>query len=417
MQHNPWERALEQLKNAGRSVEMSPLIRARLMQPDRVTEVSLHITGDDGSVRSFTGFRSQHNNILGPYKGGIRYHAHVDMDEVKALSFWMTMKNAVVNVPFGGGKGGIIVDPKSLSASELERLSRAFIRAIAPLIGPTVDVPAPDVNTTPQIMSWMVDEYSRIVGTPTPAVITGKPLDAGGSQGRTEATGYGGGYVLKAHLERIKKNPKDMTVAIQGIGNVGSYLARTLTSAGMNIVALSDTKGGIYVPDGIPDIDALLKAKESTGTLGDALTHLGLTGTRIAPHEVLELPVDVIAPAALENAITHENAGKIQAAIVLELANGPTTREADTILNSKNITVIPDILANAGGVATSYFEWLQNMHGESWSKEKVLSDLEALMRSAYADVVHASEVHNVSLRDAAFIVALQRINTTALAQL
>lgn len=409
MQHNPWERALEQLKSAIRHVPVSELLASRLTLPDRVVQVSLHIPLDDGSIRSFIGFRSQHNNILGPYKGGIRYHHHVDVDEVKALSFWMTMKNAVVNVPFGGGKGGIIVDPKTLSATELERLSRAFIRAIAPVIGPTVDVPAPDVNTTPQIMSWMVDEYSRIVGTPSPAVITGKPLNAGGSEGRTEATGYGGGYVLKAHLERTKKDPRGMTVAIQGIGNVGSYLAHTLSAMGMKVVALSDSKECVYVPEGIPDVDALLKAKEQTGTLRDALVQVKLSGTMKASGDILFLPVDVIAPSALENAITHENADSIQAPLVLELANGPTTREADAILHAKKVIVIPDILANAGGVATSYFEWFQNMHRETWSKEKVLTDLEVLMRNAYDDVASAAESYSVSLRDAAFIVALQRL--------
>lgn len=413
MHHNPWHRALAQLKSAAEYVPVHPLVLARLGAPDRVTEVSLHIPMDDGSVQTFTGFRSQHNNVLGPYKGGLRYHSAVDMDEVKALSFWMTMKNAVVNVPFGGGKGGIIVDPKLLSTTELERLSRAFIRAIAPIIGPTVDVPAPDVNTTSQIMSWMVDEYSTLMGKPSPAVITGKPIATGGSQGRTEATGFGGGYVLKAHLERTGKNPAGMTVAIQGLGNVGSYLAKTLIQSGMKIVAVSDSKGGIYVPQGIPDIDALLQAKEKHGNLGEALKTLGLTGTLVQPAEVLELPVDVIAPAALENAITAENAPRITAPIILELANGPTTRDADAILAERGSIVIPDILANAGGVATSYFEWYQNMHGETWTKEKVLTDLEALMRAAYTDVVKAHETHNVTLREAAFIVAIERINTAS----
>ncbi len=413
MQHNPWHRALEQLKSAATHTKLHPLVLARLAAPDRVVTVSLHIRMDDGTIRTFTGFRSQHNNILGPYKGGLRYHHAVDMDEVQALSFWMTMKNAVVNVPFGGGKGGIIVDPKQLSSGELERLSRAFIRAIAPIIGPHVDVPAPDVNTTPQIMSWMVDEYSAIVGASSPAVITGKPIAAGGSEGRTEATGYGGGYVLKAHLERINKNPKDMTVAIQGLGNVGSYLAKTLIQGGMRVVAVADSKSGIHIPGGITDIDALIKAKEVHGSLIEAMRSLNLTGTVMSPAAVLELPVAVVAPAALENAITAENASRIQAPIILELANGPTTREADTILNQKGTTVIPDILANAGGVATSYFEWYQNVHNETWTKDKVLTDLERLMRAAYADVVRVHQSHAVSLRDAAFIVALERLNVTA----
>lgn len=411
MKHNPWERAKEQLNDALQNTHLSPVVQERLMHPDRVVEVSIPLVKDDGSVQTYTGFRAQHNNILGPYKGGLRYHPHVDMDEIKALSFWMTMKNAVVNVPFGGGKGGIIVDPKTLSPAELERLSRSFIHAIAPILGETTDVPAPDVNTTPQIMSWMVDEYSKIVGKHTPAIITGKPISQGGSEGRTEATGFGGGYVLNAHLRRIGKTPQSMRIAIQGIGNVGGYLARSAQSMQMKVVALSDSKEGVYVPDGIPDIDAFLKAKEDTGSLSGAMATLSLTGTVLKPHEVLELPVDVIAPSALENAITEENAHRVKAPLVLELANGPTTREADTILEEMKCVIIPDILANAGGVATSYFEWVQNRSGEHWNKERVLNDLQNLMERAYADVAQVHESQHVSLRKSAFIVALKRLES------
>ncbi len=411
MKHNPWERAKEQLNDALQNTHLSPAIQERLLHPDRVVEVSIPLTKDDGSVHTYTGFRAQHNNILGPYKGGLRYHPHVDMDEIKALSFWMTMKNAVVNVPFGGGKGGIIVDPKTLSPAELERLSRSFIHAIAPIIGETTDVPAPDVNTTPQIMSWMADEYSKIVGKHTPAIITGKPISQGGSEGRTEATGFGGGYVLNAHLKHTGKTAQGMRIAIQGIGNVGSYLARSAQSMQMKVVALSDSKEGVHIPDGIPDIDAFLKAKEGTGSLSGAMTTLSLTGTVLKPHEVLELPVDVIAPSALENAITEDNAHRIKAPLVLELANGPTTREADTILEEKKCVVIPDILANAGGVATSYFEWVQNRNGEHWHKERVLKDLQNLMERAYADVAQVHESQHISLRKSAFIVALKRLES------
>lgn len=417
--NNPWTRSLAQLTEAAKysaQTPTTPLLLARLSAPDRIVEVSLPMQMDDGSVRTFTGFRSQHNNILGAYKGGLRYHLQVDMDEVKALSFWMTMKNAVVNVPFGGGKGGIIVDPKLLSEAELERLTRMFTRAIAPVIGPTVDVPAPDVNTTPKIMSWIVDEYSKTVGKPSPAVVTGKPIQNGGSQGRTEATGYGGSYVLLKHLHDTGQTPAGMTVAIQGIGNVGSYLARASVAAGMKVVALSDAKGGVYMSAesaGFTDIDALVSAKERTGSLLAACKELGLTVTETTSAGVLELPVDIIAPSALENAITAENAAKIQAKIILELANGPTTTEADDILNSAGKIVIPDILANVGGVATSYYEWKQNMTGEVWDKVRVLADLQKLMEAAYTDVARVANEKHIPLRTAAFVVAIERLQAAS----
>ena len=421
MNNNPWERAQEQLHAAARHLTLDPLLRARLEQPDRVIEVSIPITMDDGSVRVFDGFRVQHNNILGPYKGGLRYHPKVDMDEVKALSFWMTMKNAVVDVPFGGGKGGIAVDPKKLSEGELERLTREFTRKLAPVIGPTLDVPAPDVNTNGKIMNWIRDEYARVEGEDAPAVVTGKPLEQGGSEGRPEATGLGGSYALQALMRALGKSPVGMTVAIQGFGNVGSFLAQFLQESGFLIVALSDSKGGIYVPRGIKDLKAVETCKERSGRLAGCycvgsvcdLTNMESMGGRdISPEEVLTLPVDIIVPAALENAITEENADDIKASIVLEMANGPTTLEADAMLAKRGITVIPDILANAGGVAVSYFEWYQNMHGETWGKEDVFKKLKEKMDSATQAVHAAHKEYNVSLREAAYIVALKRLVET-----
>ncbi|MBI2613094.1 Glu/Leu/Phe/Val dehydrogenase [Candidatus Kaiserbacteria bacterium] len=418
MSDNPWQRARTQLKNTAKHLSLDPLLLARLSNPDRVIEVSLPIKMDDGSVRVFEGFRIQHNNLRGPYKGGTRYHPKVDMDEVKALSFWMTFKTALIDIPFGGGKGGITIDPKKLSAGELERLTREYARKLAPVIGPTVDVPGPDLNAGGVIMELLRDEYSRVVGTDTPSITTGKPIDRGGSEGRTESTGLGGSYALETFLRLMQRNPRGMTVAVQGFGNVGSYLARYLQEMGMRIVALSDSKGGIYIPKGITDLKAVEECKEKSGKLAgcycvgsvcDLSNMESLGGRDVSPEEVLTLPVDVVVPAALENAITEENAKDIKASIVLEMANGPTTLEADKILARKGVLVIPDFLANAGGVAVSYFEWYQNMHGETWKKDAVFEKLKEKMESAARSVHEASKEYSVSLRDAAYIVALKRL--------
>jgi glutamate dehydrogenase/leucine dehydrogenase len=421
MENNPWTRAREQLRSAASHLSLDALLLARLGSPDRVVEVSLPVRMDDGSAKVFEGFRVQNNNIRGPYKGGLRYHPKVDMDEVKALAFWMTMKNAIVDVPFGGGKGGIAVDPKKLSEAELERLTREFARKLAPVIGPNLDVPAPDVNTNGKIMNWIRDEYARVTGSDAPGVVTGKPLDQGGSQGRPEATGLGGRYALDAFMRILGRNPRGMTVAIQGFGNVGSFVARYLQESGFTIVALSDSKGGIYAPNGIQDLKAVEECKERSGKLAgcycvgsvcDLTTMEAMGGRDISPEEVLTLPVDVIVPSALENAITGENASGIKASIVLELANGPTTIEADVLLAKKGVTVIPDVLANAGGVAVSYFEWYQNMHDEKWKKEDVFKKLKEKMEAASKTVHAASLEYKVSLREAAYIVALKRLAET-----
>ena len=418
MDNNPWERAKAQLKKAASYLSLDELTIAKLLNLDRVVEVSMPIKMDDGKVKVFQGFRVQHSNVLGPYKGGLRYHSNVDMDEVKALALWMTMKNAVIDVPFGGAKGGIHIDPKKLSEKELEILTREFTRKIFPVIGPTLDIPAPDVNTNSKIMAWIVDEYGKIKGKEELAVVTGKPLDKGGAEGRIEATGLGGSYALQTILKNINKKPKDMTVAVQGFGNVGVFVAKYLKEAGFKIVALSDSKGGIYIEDGIEDISVIEQCKRDSGFLAgcycvgsvcDLNNREKLGGKTISSAEALELPVDIIVPAALENSITEENADKIKAKIILEMANGPTTLKADEILSEKGALIIPDILANSGGVAASYFEWYQNMHGEKWSKEEVFAKLKKKMELAAENIYKTSLEYKVSLREAAYIVALKRI--------
>ncbi len=424
--NNPWQRALQQLRSATKRTKIDPLLALQLENPDRVMEMSVPLRMDNGDARVFQGFRVQHNNLRGPYKGGLRYHPQVDMDEAKALAFWMTIKNAVVCVPFGGGKGGIAVNPKELSEGELERLTREFTRKLTSIIGPEVDVPAPDVNTNGKIMTWIADEYAKTIGKPSPAVVTGKPIERGGSEGRTEATGLGGSYVLQHLLKKRKLDPKNMTVAIQGFGNVGSYLAKYLHRAGFKVVALSDSKGGIYVPKGIESIDAVEACKEKKGVLAGCycvgsvcdVSNKDIVGAReISSDEILTLPVDIVVPAALENAITEKNAKKIKANIVLEMANGPTTLEADTILKKKGITVIPDVLANAGGVAVSYFEWEQNRKNEHWKKRDVFARLQKLMSDATDTVIHVSKKRKVSLREAAYIMAVERIASSTTSKL
>lgn len=405
MQNNPWQRALAQLQRTLELTEAHPDLQQRLKEPDRVVEVNVSVEMDSGETKTFRGYRVQHNNIRGPYKGGLRFHPQVDLDEAKALAFWMTMKNALIGVPFGGGKGGIEVDPKSLSEGELERLTRNFARELAHVIGPEKDVPAPDVGSNAQMMHWIADEYSKHVGEHSPAVVTGKPVGQGGSEGRTEATGYGGGFALEAIMRKLGKEPKG-TVAIQGFGNVGSYLAEYLSRQGFTIVGLSDSKSGIYKEDGI-DVEAVGKFKDEKGTLS------GFGGTAVSPSDVLALPVDIIVPAALENSITETNAPDIKASIVLELANGPTTLEADAILNTNGIIVIPDILANAGGVAVSYFEWEQNRRQEKWTKEDVFAKLRPMMEAAAENVYAESVAQKISLRDAAYSVALKSLSKEA----
>ncbi|HEX8931969.1 MAG TPA: Glu/Leu/Phe/Val dehydrogenase [Patescibacteria group bacterium] len=426
--NNPWIRAQTQIKEAAKKMGLNSLLLANLLEPERTITIALPYQKDNGEIAVTTGYRIQHNSLLGPYKGGIRYHPDVSMDEVKALACLMTIKNSLVSVPFGGGKGGITINPKELSQKELEQLTRLFTRRLGSCIGPEIDIPAPDVNTNPQIMAWLADEYAKFAKKHNlikkgnehqiQAVVTGKPVELGGSAGRTEATGLGGSYVLLHMLKKMNKNPKGMTVAIQGFGNVGFYAAKFLQEAGMKIVAVSDSKGGLYIPEGIADIEQLNHCKKESGKLancycvGDhcsASNKVKVKGKDVTPEELLELPVDILIPGALENVLQAKNAGKIKAKIILEMANTPTTLEADAILNERKITVIPDILANAGGVTVSYYEWYQNMHAEKWTRETVFAKLKKQMEKATDEVLVAQKNYKTSLREAAFIVALQRL--------
>lgn len=415
---DPFDNALAQLHSAAKIMGLPNWLVEVLSTPQRQIEVSLPVKMDNGQVQAFRGFRVQYNNWLGPFKGGLRYHPRVDINEVKALAFWMMIKNGVVNVPFGGGKGGIEVDPKKLSQSELERLTREFAKALSPNIGPIVDVPAPDVNTNAQIMEWLADEYGKVVGNFTPAVVTGKPVGKGGSEGREEATGLGGFYVLEETIKRLGLK-KPLTVAIQGFGNVGSHIAELLYQDGYKVVALSDSKGAIYdqAREGF-NVGLVKKCKEEKGFIAGcycvgsvcdlAQKHKG----EITNEALLELPVDILIPAALEAVLTAGNAPRIAAKIVLEMANGPTTPEADKILNEKGV-VVPDVLANSGGVTASYFEWYQNLHQESWSLERVREELKEKMTHAFDEVWGISQERKVTLRTAAFILALERLKEHA----
>lgn len=410
--NNPWIRAQRQLEKIAKIINLPPLLYARLSEPDRIITVSLPLKRDNGKITYLTGYRSQHNNILGPYKGGLRYHQNVSIDEIKALAFWMTMKCAVIDIPMGGAKGGISVNPKELSEKELKNLSQLFTKRLFPNIGPTTDIPAPDVNTNPLIMSWMVEEYSQLAGEITLASFTGKPVRKGGSLGRTEATGLGGSIALLESLKKLKIDPKDLTVAVQGFGNVGYFVAYYLARAGCKIVAVSDSKEGIYVKDGL-DPQKTLTCKQERGLLSHCYCIGSVCdmnyGKKISNEELLELPVDILIPAALENVITHENVHKIKAKIILEMANGPITDVADEILAKRKIPVIPDILANAGGVCVSYFEWVQNRENQHWTKQDVFEKLKKKMIASVDELFTVQKRYHVTLRDASYIVALLRL--------
>ncbi len=399
---NPYANALAQLARANNVSPVSKRLLKRLESPEREINISIPVVMDSGEEKIFHGYRVQYNSIRGPYKGGIRYHEETNIDEVKALAFWMTLKCAIANIPMGGGKGGITVNPKELSKTELENLSRGWVRGLYDAIGPKKDVPAPDVNTTPEIMDWMSDEYEKLTGEKTRATFTGKPLGKGGSEGRSAATGLGGFFAWDALRESMGL-PNSCTVAIQGFGNVGSFAAETFENNGHKIVALADSKSAIYNEDGISLKDALEWKKENGALAGMPNT------VSISAEALLELPVDVLIPAALENQITDENAARIQAKCVLELANGPTTPEADDVLLSKGIPVIPDILANAGGVTVSTYEWEQNLKGEHWSEEEVNKKLEDNQRLQSKTVYEKSKSLNTDMRRAAFLLAMERI--------
>ena len=404
---NPFENAMDQLQEVAKIGDLDDEVFKILKSPDRLIKASIPVRMDDGSVETFEAYRSQYNNALGPYKGGIRYHWHVNESEVKALSFWMAIKCATVNIPLGGGKGGVIVDPSELSETELERLSRGYMKKMFWVLGSQKDVPAPDVYTNAKIMNWMREEYADLNGEDDPGVITGKPVDQGGSEGRSFATAQGAAYCTRELAKKMELNPAETKVAIQGFGNAGSKLAEILDNFGYNIIAVSDSKGGVYCADGL-DIEAMMKIKQNTGEVCNYLKDNH--GERITNEELLELPVEVLAPAALQNVITAENADKIKAGAVVEVANGPTTTKADEVLNDKNITVVPDVLANAGGVTVSYFEWLQNNQDEHWSEEKVLNKLEEKMVRSFSNVWQTAKEYDTSLRVGAFISAIERIS-------
>ena len=403
MINNPFENMQKQLQKAFDKINISESEKEFLSKPKETLEVNFPVKLDSGETKIFTGYRCHYNTCRGPTKGGIRFHPDVTKDEVQALAAWMTWKTAVVNIPFGGAKGGVIVNPKKLSNTELERLSRNYIRVIHDFIGPDKDIPAPDVYTNPQIMSWMMDEYNRITGKHQPHVITGKPLYIGGSQGRGDATAKGGYYVLLEAIKKLSLDKKDLKVAIQGFGNAGSYLAKMLYAEGMKIVALSDSKGGIYSEKGF-DPNKVLEYKIKNSSLIDFND-----SKKITNKELLEQEVDILIPAALENQIIKENAENIKAKIILELANGPTTPEADEILFKKNILLIPDILANAGGVTVSYYEWVQNRTGEYWDLETVYSKLEKVMKKSFEEVFLIKEKHKIDMRTAAYILSITRV--------
>ncbi len=416
--------ALDRLTAANEIVRVDEEALDRLRRPRFVSLASIPLRMDDGSLRFFEGYRVRYDDTRGPAKGGIRFHPGVTLDELQALGLWMTCKCAVVDIPFGGGKGGVTVDPKTLSRAELQRLSRGYIREFADVIGPDVDVPAPDVYTNPRIMGWMADEYSKIRRARTPAIITGKPVEGGGIAGRDDATGRGAYHCIK-ELEKLQGwQSGKVRVAIQGFGNAGQSVARLLHADGYRIVAVSDSKGGLHRPEGL-DIPALVQAKGETRGLSGVYcgcsvcecSHCGREpADQITNEELLELEVDVLVPAALEAQITGENARRIRASVVVEVANGPVTGQADEVLGANEVLVVPDILANAGGVTVSYFEWAQNKTGWTLSIEEVHERLHGVMTRAFTDVYARHRDHEISMRLAAYAAALERLGAAVDAQ-
>jgi len=401
---NPFEVAKRQIDDCAKILKLSPSVTTMLKIPMRELHVSLPVKMDDGSIKVFQGFRVQYNDARGPAKGGIRFHPDETIDTVRALASWMTWKCSLLDLPLGGGKGGIICNPKEMSADELERLSRAYIRAIFQFIGPERDVPAPDVYTTPQIMAWMMDEYSVITGKPQFGVITGKPLSIGGSPGRGDATARGGMFTIREAAKTLGIDLSKAKVAVQGYGNAGYYAARLCKEFfGSSIVAVCDSKGGVSCNEGV-DPEAAYACKNKTGSVRN------LPGMKtLSNEELLEQDVDILIPAAVENIITEKNAPKIKAKIIAELANGPTTPEADAILYKKGIHVIPDFLCNAGGVTVSYFEMVQNFYRYTWEESEVRERLDRKMTEAYHSVLNTSKQYKINMRQAAYVLAVGRV--------
>ncbi len=402
---NPFETAQAQLRRVASMLNLDAGMTEILSQPKRELTVHFPVRMDKGETRMFTGYRVQHNEARGPLKGGIRYSPFVSLDEVKALAMWMTWKCAVVNLPYGGAKGGVIVDPRQLSDGELERMTRRYASEISIIIGPENDVPAPDLGTDPRIMGWIMDTYSMQQGHSVPGVVTGKPIEIGGSKGRFEATGRGVLYVTQEACRVRGTSLEGATVAIQGFGNVGGVTARLFTQAGAKVVAVSDSKGGIYNEKGL-DVESYYAHRQAGGLLGE---HPGADHSDLTNEELLELPVDILIPAALEGQITTRNATRIRAAMVVEAANGPVTADADDILVDRNVYLVPDILANAGGVVVSYFEWVQDLQSFFWEENEVNTRLHRIMTRAFEEVTATAEARRIDLRDAAYVVALQRV--------
>ena len=404
---NAWDVAQRQFDLAAERLDLSPGLRKVLREPKRELTVHFPVKMDDGSVEVFTGYRVQHNLSRGPAKGGIRYHQEVTLDEVKALAMWMTWKCAVVGIPFGGGKGGVIVDPKKLSLREVEGLTRRFATEISILIGPEKDIPAPDVNTNSQTMAWIMDTYSMHVGYTSPAVVTGKPISIGGSEGRNQATAQGAVYTLIDAARHLGMEIPKCRVAVQGFGNAGATAAQLLAAQGCKIIAVSDSTGAIYRPEGF-DPSAILSWKQEHHSV------TGFPGTKdISNAELLELDCDILIPAALENQITARNAGRIQARLIGEAANGPTTPEADEILYKNGKFVVPDILCNAGGVTVSYFEWVQDLERDFWNIDQVNEKLRRIMTRAFSSTLEMSLKEKVNMRTAAYLLAVQRVADAA----
>jgi len=402
-QVNPYDMALQQFDRVADLLKIDPGVADILRHPQRELIVHFPVKLDDGSVQVFTGFRVHHNIARGPAKGGLRFDKAVNIDEVRALAMWMTWKCAVVNIPFGGAKGGVICDPKSMSMAELERLSRRFATEISLLMSPDRDIPAPDVNTNPQIMAWIMDTYSMHAGHSVAAVVTGKPLSVGGSAGRNEATGRGVVYMVEEAIRRQGKSMEGLTAVVQGFGNVGSVTARLLQEAGAKVVAVSDINGGVYNSNGL-DIKSLIRHRQERSFVADFKDSDNITNA-----ELFELPCDLLVPAAYENQITVLNAPCIKAKLIAEGANGPTTPEADTILFDRGITIIPDILCNAGGVTVSYFEWVQDLQEFFWDEDDINQKLRRIMVKSFDAIEEVQEHHGCDMRTAAYIVGVQRV--------
>jgi glutamate dehydrogenase (NAD(P)+) len=407
---NPFKNAQKQLDTAAEVMGLDRNAHAILREPEREIHVHIPVRMDSGQTKVLEGFRVQYNDARGPFKGGIRFHPKENIDTVRALAAWMTWKCSLANIPFGGGKGGIVFDPKSVSEREMEAISRGYIRAIGKFIGPEVDIPAPDVYTTPQIMAWMADEYQKLVGHNAPGVVTGKPLEVGGSEGRFDSTALGGMYVLREAAKYKKIDLKKARIAIQGFGNAGRYaLELSKSMFGSKVVAISDSSGGVYDPNGL-DIEKLERYKDS----GKELKNYAV-GEKVGNEKLLELDVDVLIPAAIENQITKDNAGKIKAKILLELANGPVTPEADPILFENGVFVLPDFLVNSGGVIGSYFEWVQNLYNYYWTREEVYGKLDKIISKSFKDTIDTQNAYkakgkSIDPRTAAYIIAIDTVS-------